>query len=68
MPEKDFFKAFKQYPRLKTKLNNFRRQMDSLTKSDDEWIAIRPEWTTADRIIASRFEISFDVLMLENNI
>ncbi|CAA6661665.1 unnamed protein product [Spirodela intermedia] len=52
--EKDFLKAFKEYPRLKTKVNNFKRQMDSLTNSEDEWIAIRPEWTTVDRIIASR--------------
>ncbi|XP_078439434.1 chromatin remodeling factor CHD3 (PICKLE) isoform X2 [Wolffia australiana] len=54
VPEKDFSKAFKQYPRLKTKINNFIRQMDSVNNSEDEWIAIRPEWTTVDRIIGSR--------------
>uniref|UniRef100_A0A1D1YBA8 CHD3-type chromatin-remodeling factor PICKLE n=1 Tax=Anthurium amnicola TaxID=1678845 RepID=A0A1D1YBA8_9ARAE len=54
VPEKDFVKAFKEYPRLKTKINTFKRQMDSITNSEDEWIAIRPEWTTVDRILASR--------------
>jgi hypothetical protein len=29
--------------------------MDSVEKSDDEFIAIRPEWTTVDRILASRY-------------
>ncbi|XP_072989353.1 CHD3-type chromatin-remodeling factor PICKLE isoform X2 [Typha latifolia] len=54
IPEDEFVKASKAHPRLKTRLNNFHRQMDSLDKSDDDWVAIRPEWTTVDRIIASR--------------
>lgn len=53
VPEKEFVKAFKAHPRLRTKLNNFQRQMSS-TNSEDEFVAIRPEWTTVDRIIACR--------------
>ncbi|KAK1369927.1 CHD3-type chromatin-remodeling factor PICKLE [Heracleum sosnowskyi] len=53
VPEEDFVKAFKANPRLRTRLNNFQRQM-SATNSDDEFVAIRPDWTTVDRIIASR--------------
>lgn len=55
VPEKEFLKAFKAHPRLKTKVNNFHRQMASITNSEDEFVAIRPEWTTVDRIIACRF-------------
>ncbi|KAK9280656.1 hypothetical protein L1049_014353 [Liquidambar formosana] len=54
VPEKEFLKAFKSLPRLKTKINNFRRQMESMNNSEDEFIAIRPEWTTVDRILACR--------------
>lgn len=54
VPEKDFVKAFKSNPRLRTKLNYFQRQMSS-TNSDDEFVAIRPEWTTVDRIVARRY-------------
>ncbi|MQL75940.1 hypothetical protein Taro_008326 [Colocasia esculenta] len=52
--EKDFIKAFKEFPRLKTKVNNFKRQMDLVNNSEDEWIPVRSEWTTVDRVIASR--------------
>lgn len=55
VPEKEFLKAFKNHPRLKTKVNNFHRQMASVNTSDEDFVAIRPEWTTVDRIIASRF-------------
>ncbi|XP_077222222.1 chromatin remodeling factor CHD3 (PICKLE) isoform X2 [Tasmannia lanceolata] len=54
VPEKEFLKAFKAHPRLRTKINNFHRQMDFVNNSEDEWVAIRPEWTTVDRILASR--------------
>ncbi|XP_050216353.1 CHD3-type chromatin-remodeling factor PICKLE [Mercurialis annua] len=54
VPEKEFLKAFKSNPRLKTKVNNFHRQMDSNNNSVDEFVAIRPEWTTVDRILACR--------------
>ncbi|CAI8599568.1 unnamed protein product [Vicia faba] len=54
VPEKEFLKAFKNHPRLKTKVNNFHRQMSSANTSDDDFVAIRPEWTTVDRIIACR--------------
>ncbi|KAK6927610.1 SNF2, N-terminal, partial [Dillenia turbinata] len=54
VPEKEFLKAFKAHPRLKTKVNNFHRQMASTNNSEDDFVAIRPEWTTVDRIIACR--------------
>ncbi|CAN4076909.1 unnamed protein product [Withania somnifera] len=54
VPEKEFVKAYRTYPRLKTKVNNFHRQMSSMTNSEDEYVAIRPEWTTVDRILACR--------------
>lgn len=53
--EKEFLKAFKSNPRLKTKVNNFHRQMASSNTSDEDFVAIRPEWTMVDRIIACRF-------------
>ncbi|KAL6606072.1 hypothetical protein ACP70R_041725 [Stipagrostis hirtigluma subsp. patula] len=52
--EKEYLEAAKIHPRLKTRLNNFHKQMDSVDRSDDECAAIRPEWTTVDRILASR--------------
>lgn len=55
VPEKEFLKAYKLHPRLKTKVNNFHRQMSSMTNSEEEYVAIRPEWTTVDRILARRF-------------
>lgn len=55
VPEKEFLKAFKNSPRLRTKMNNFHRQMASVTTPDDEFVAIRPEWTTVDRVLACRF-------------
>lgn len=54
VPEKEFQKAFKTLPRLKSKVNNFHRQMDSMNNTEDEFVAIRPEWTTVDRILACR--------------
>uniref|UniRef100_A0A2P2L869 Chromodomain helicase DNA binding protein n=1 Tax=Rhizophora mucronata TaxID=61149 RepID=A0A2P2L869_RHIMU len=54
VPEKEFLKAFKSHPRLKTKVNNFHRQMASNDNSEDDFVAIRPEWTTVDRILACR--------------
>ncbi|XP_008377664.3 CHD3-type chromatin-remodeling factor PICKLE isoform X3 [Malus domestica] len=54
VPEKEFVKAFKAHPRLKTKVNNFHRQMESSNNSEDDFVAIRPEWTTVDRILACR--------------
>ncbi|KAF5181479.1 Chd3-type chromatin-remodeling factor pickle, partial [Thalictrum thalictroides] len=52
VPEKEFLKAFKASPRLKTKINNFHRQAEKI--DEDEFVAIRPEWTTVDRILDSR--------------
>ncbi|KAF7830339.1 CHD3-type chromatin-remodeling factor PICKLE isoform X1 [Senna tora] len=54
VPEKEFLKAFKSNPRLKTKVNNFHRQMESANTSEEDSVAIRPEWTMVDRILASR--------------
>ncbi|KAK4769193.1 hypothetical protein SAY86_027343 [Trapa natans] len=54
VPEKEFVKAFKSNPRLRTKVNNFHKQMASNNNSEDDNVAIRPEWTMVDRIIASR--------------
>ncbi|GKV03180.1 hypothetical protein SLEP1_g15531 [Rubroshorea leprosula] len=56
VPEKEFHKAFKSNPRLKTKVNNFHRQMASNNSSEDDFVAIRSEWTTVDRILACRGE------------
>jgi hypothetical protein len=55
VPEKEFHKAFKTNPRLKTKVNNFHRQMTSSNNSDEDFVAIRPEWTTVDRVLSCRF-------------
>ncbi|XP_008799628.2 CHD3-type chromatin-remodeling factor PICKLE-like [Phoenix dactylifera] len=54
VPEKEFLKAAKTHPRLKTRINNFHKQMESMDNSEDDWVAIRPEWTTVDKILASR--------------
>ncbi|BAT78110.1 CHD3-type chromatin-remodeling factor [Vigna angularis] len=54
VPEKEFLKAFKTHPRLKTKVNNFHQKMASINTSDDDFVAIRPEWTTVDRILSCR--------------
>ncbi|KAE9588990.1 hypothetical protein Lal_00012672 [Lupinus albus] len=54
VPEEEFLKGFKNYPRLRTKINNFHRQMASVNSSDEDFVAIRPEWTTVDRILACR--------------
>ncbi|XP_020591583.1 CHD3-type chromatin-remodeling factor PICKLE-like [Phalaenopsis equestris] len=52
--EEEFKKACKVNSRLKGRLNTFQKQLDSMGGTDDDWIAIRPEWTTVDRIIGSR--------------
>ncbi|CAL0323181.1 unnamed protein product [Lupinus luteus] len=54
VPEEEFLKGFKNYPRLRTKINNFHRQMESVNSSDEDFVAIRPEWTMVDRILACR--------------
>lgn len=54
VPEKEFLKAFRAHPRLRTKVNNFHRQMDTANNNEDDWVAIRSEWTTVDRILATR--------------
>ncbi|CAN8315046.1 unnamed protein product [Cochlearia groenlandica] len=55
--EKEFHKAYKSNHRLKTRVNNFHRlKLESANNNDDDFVAIRPEWTTVDRIIAHREE------------
>ncbi|XP_057800012.1 CHD3-type chromatin-remodeling factor PICKLE-like isoform X2 [Salvia miltiorrhiza] len=54
VPEKEFVKAYKSNPRLRTKVNNFHKQASSSNNADDEFVPIRPDWTTVDRIIACR--------------
>ncbi|GER35306.1 chromodomain helicase DNA binding protein [Striga asiatica] len=54
VPETEFVKAYKSNPRLRTKVNNFHRQASSSANGEDDYVAIRPDWTTVDRIIACR--------------
>ncbi|XP_073223963.1 CHD3-type chromatin-remodeling factor PICKLE isoform X2 [Cicer arietinum] len=56
VPEEEFLKAFKNNPRIKTKLNNFHRQMAPVRKMEEDFAAIRPEWTMVDRILDCRGE------------
>ncbi|CAH1442278.1 unnamed protein product [Lactuca virosa] len=56
VPEKEFIKAYKELPRLRTKVNNFRKQMNVGNNSEDEYVPIRPEYTMVDRILACRQE------------
>ncbi|XP_059076148.1 CHD3-type chromatin-remodeling factor PICKLE isoform X1 [Cryptomeria japonica] len=52
--QEDFERAFKSYPQLKTRLNNFHRQLDSVNASNDDWMPLRSEWVTVDRVINCR--------------
>ncbi|KAJ9559392.1 hypothetical protein OSB04_014006 [Centaurea solstitialis] len=54
VPEKEFIKAYKELPRLRTKVNNFRKQMPVGSNSEDDFVPIRPEYTMVDRILACR--------------
>ncbi|EFH45565.1 hypothetical protein ARALYDRAFT_328538 [Arabidopsis lyrata subsp. lyrata] len=57
VPEQEFEKAYKSHPRLKLKsrVDKFNADKDKfIAENGDEYIAIRPEWTTVDRIIACR--------------
>ncbi|XP_020236439.1 CHD3-type chromatin-remodeling factor PICKLE [Cajanus cajan] len=54
VPEEEFLKAFKDHPGLKAKVNNFHRNMTSADIPNEDFVAIRPEWTTVDRILACR--------------
>lgn len=55
VPEEEFLKAFKNHPGLKTKINNFHRHIASANNPNEDFVAIRPEWTMVDRILACRF-------------
>ncbi|CAB79908.1 putative protein [Arabidopsis thaliana] len=58
VPEQEFEKAYKSHPHLKLKLRvtRFNAAMDVFIAENGahEFIAIRPEWKTVDRIIACR--------------
>lgn len=54
VPEQVFKNACKSNPQLITKVNNFYRMMESVRYNGDDFVAIRPEWTTVDQILASR--------------
>ncbi|KAI3873706.1 hypothetical protein MKX03_029436 [Papaver bracteatum] len=54
VPEKELLKAFKAHPGLRTKVNNFNNKSTTVNNSEDDFVAIRPEWTTVDGILASR--------------
>ncbi|KAG8381710.1 hypothetical protein BUALT_Bualt05G0001000 [Buddleja alternifolia] len=53
-PEMEFVKAYKSNPRIRTRVNNFHKQALMQINADDEYVPIRPDWTTVDRIIACR--------------
>ncbi|KAL4560242.1 hypothetical protein LXL04_032392 [Taraxacum kok-saghyz] len=55
VPEKEFIKAYKELPRLRTKVNNFRKQMN-VGNNEDDYVPIRPEYTMVDRVLACRQE------------
>lgn len=58
IPEVELEKSLKMYSGLKMKLNNFRRQLDSmkgLNAIEDEWMPIRSEWTTVEKVLDSRY-------------
>ncbi|KAJ3695446.1 hypothetical protein LUZ60_000823 [Juncus effusus] len=52
--ESEFARAAMTYPRLKQRLNTFHRHTDGVDKTDEEWVPVRPEWTSVDRILSSR--------------
>ncbi|TVU12298.1 hypothetical protein EJB05_45935 [Eragrostis curvula] len=52
--EEEYLDAAKIHTRLKTRLNNFHKLVESTDRSDEDFVALRPEWTTVDRILASR--------------
>ncbi|KAD5802976.1 hypothetical protein E3N88_14336 [Mikania micrantha] len=52
--KKGFIKAYKELPRLRTKVNNFRKQMPVGNNSEDDFVPIRPEYTMVDLILACR--------------
>ncbi|XP_076881463.1 CHD3-type chromatin-remodeling factor PICKLE-like [Bidens hawaiensis] len=55
VPKKEFRKAYMELPHLKTKVNNFRKQI-FCNSSEDDFAPIRREYTMADRVLARRQE------------
>jgi len=69
VPEEEFLKAFKTQPGLKIRVNSFHRRMESAKSFDEDFVAIRPEWTMVDRILACRFihnKLHFPISSNEN--
>ncbi|XP_024004425.1 CHD3-type chromatin-remodeling factor PICKLE [Eutrema salsugineum] len=56
VPEKEFEKAYKSIPRLKTRVKKFHLKMESMNYKGEDFVAIPPEWTIVDRIISCRGE------------
>ncbi|GJX05844.1 hypothetical protein Tco_0193776 [Tanacetum coccineum] len=54
VPEKEFIEAYKELPRLRTKVNNFRKNMYVGNNAEDDFVAIRPEYTMVHRLLACR--------------
>ncbi|XP_017430906.1 CHD3-type chromatin-remodeling factor PICKLE isoform X2 [Vigna angularis] len=54
VPEEEFLKAFKTQPGLKIRINSFHRRIESAKNSNEDFVAIRSEWTMVDRILACR--------------
>jgi chromodomain-helicase-DNA-binding protein 4 len=47
----------KVFSGLRMKLNHFHRQLEAAQNQntpDEDWVPIRPEWTTVDRILDTR--------------
>ncbi|XP_047161862.1 CHD3-type chromatin-remodeling factor PICKLE-like [Vigna umbellata] len=54
VPEEEFLKAFKTQPGLKIRINSFHRRIESAKNFNEDFVAIRSEWTMVDRILACR--------------
>lgn len=57
----DLERGMKTFAGLRMKLNNFHKQLDGSQKwntTDEDRVPIRPEWTTVDRILDTRFVTS----------
>jgi chromodomain-helicase-DNA-binding protein 4 len=53
----DLERSMKVFSGLRMKLNHFHRQLEAAQNQntpDEDWVPIRPEWTTVDRILDTR--------------
>jgi hypothetical protein len=55
----DVEKGMKSFPGLRMKLNYFHKQLEAAKRwnADEERVPVRPEWTTVDRILDTRFSL-----------